>query len=63
MKATITVDKSMLAYGVLEVAYWHNGIMVDFDVITGVKTLDDLELVYGKAHIRWFGIVAASVLN
>lgn len=63
MKATITTDTSMIEYGVLEVAYWHNGIIIDFDVITGVKTLNDLELVYQKAHMRWFGIVAASILN
>ena len=63
MKATITTDMSMLEYGIIEVAYWHNGQMVDFDIVTEVRTASDIELIYGKAHLKWFGKAAASILN
>ena len=59
----VTADCSMLTLmGVVEVGYWHNGTMVDFELVTGVK-IKDVELVYGKAHCLWFGKVAATILN
>jgi len=59
----ISMDTSMIDLGVVEVGYWHRGRMIDFDLVTDVHNEADLELIYGKAHILWYGKVAAEVIN
>jgi len=60
----VTVDKTMLEYGILEVAWWCNGVIVDFEILTGVDN-DSLliERIYNKALAMWFAKAAAHILE
>lgn len=60
----VTMDGSKLfLQGVLILAYWHNGQIIDIELVYDVMTREQVELEYGIAYTKWFGKAAAYILS